>query len=213
MKVLKLNGVLLLPLKDNMSTTSLPLLQRMRDRVLFHLSLLWHSPKDYLYSFSYPTNKRIVLKSFDPQILNVVEKLHQEIETAIPELKVHFLGSASLGIDGVGDIDLTITTHEKKLTQFTHQLNQLFHVRPSKQRLQYIEWKFKRDGYPIEISFTHDTSPLYKRQTTVFSLLKNNPAILAEYKRLKESLNHSSIRNYHQQRMDFFNRILQNHHA
>lgn len=77
------------------------------------LKLLWKTPIEYLYSFTYPDDKYVQILPYDPKVTEIGQQLVNKIQKIYPYLKVIFIGSAVLGIAGQRDIDLIIECDPK----------------------------------------------------------------------------------------------------
>ena len=68
----------------------------------------------------------------------------------------------------------------------------------------FIEWKFKKNGYEVEVYLTEPP----ERQIRVFEILKSNKKLLKEYEDLKVSFDRKSYKDYQKAKYEFYNRIL-----
>lgn len=64
------------------------------------LRLFYQTPKDYLYLYTYPTDKKVKIEPYDPHVTATGEFISGKINKLFPGVKVHFIGSPVLGIDG-----------------------------------------------------------------------------------------------------------------
>lgn len=69
---------------------------------------------------------------------------------------------------------------------------------------KFLEWKFLKNGYNIQIYLTE----LPKRHIKIFEILKSNKSYLQEYEALKLKFNNKSYRDYQEAKFLFFNKIL-----
>jgi hypothetical protein len=171
------------------------------------IDLLFHSPKDFLYSFKYSNEKRIVMKPYNPLTKKMGDAIVKEIEKKCPEAKVYFFGSTNLGILGVDDIDLWITAPVSKFGAIRQKLEPLL-GKPSKRRVNRLEWERIQDGRHIEVVLVKPTSGVFAMQKKLFVSLRDDKKLLNEYVRIKKSLHAVSARQYHWTRMRFFNKIV-----
>ena len=69
---------------------------------------------------------------------------------------------------------------------------------------RFVEWKFKQEGYDIEIYLTEPPD----RQLKVYDILRLNKKLLIEYEELKWRFNGKSYRDYQEAKYKFYNKIL-----
>ena len=176
--------------------------------ILKDVILLLQSPKDYLYSFTYPTNRFVKIRPYKPSLQTTADKIINKIHKAAPNLKVYFVGSASFHISGQGDIDLVAKSKSKNFNKYLPVLTDIF-GNPSKKRSKFIEWHFMYNKYNIELLLADPTSPNFKNELKIYKILKKNKKLLKEYEAIKKSLNGLPVREYIKRRMSFFNKILE----
>lgn len=171
-------------------------------------SLLVTNPKTYLYyKYTLPPDKKVVIKAYDPKVTTVGKELVERIQTLLPNLKVHFIGSASLGIiQGDGDIDILIECPYDDFDKYLPNLISLL-GQPDKRREKFIEWHTTWKNYQIELDLTDPSSSILIEPLLGYTLLKNNPKYLKEYEQIKISSNGLSEWEYKKRKMEFFNRI------
>jgi len=179
----------------------------MYQSILSELKLLKQSPKNYLFSFTYPTNKTISIQPYDPKAAVVAEKFIKEIKKKCPTLSVEFLGSAAMKIAGIKDIDLFATAPAADFEKYLPFLTSLFGPY-CKRRGSFIEWNVEKKGFHIELSLIDPNVIAYQEAVKLYNLLQKNKALRTQYEKLKLSRHGTSIRNYHVKRMAFFNRVL-----
>ncbi len=170
------------------------------------IRLLIKSPRDYLYSFSYPGNKKVIIKPFDPGVTRVVQKITADLKILCPGLRVHFIGSSGLKIAGANDIDLYLSC---SLTEFSFYLKKLQgYFGPCKKfRGNIVEWEIVISGFPVDVVLIDLHNRRLRNQLALYNLLKTDRKLKQQYVKLKLGLNGASQREYIRSRMDFFNRI------
>ncbi len=180
-------------------------------RIFFrNIKLLLDSPKDFIYSFTIPVNKKVIIEKYDPRISKQAGELIRKINSLLPELKVHFYGSSALKIYGQNDIDLFLESPTTNLQQFLPRLASMF-GQPIKKKRQFTEWHLKKDRKKIDILLLSPVSPILLMQKKIYSLFKTDRSILKEYEALKIRSNGISSREYDRRQMEFFNRLLRQH--
>lgn len=170
-------------------------------------SLFLKTPKDFVYSFTYPTNKTITIEPYNPGVTRTGNKLTAKVRAIFPELKVHFIGSARLGILGQKDIDLMIECAPDDFEKYLPGLISLF-GNPDKKRSKFIEWHFVENGCSIEILLIDPSTHVFQGPLETFKLLKKNKYLLRKYEKIKKESDGISVREYKRRRMFFFNQIM-----
>lgn len=177
------------------------------DFISGEILLFLEGPKEYLYIFFLPKNQQVIMKPYRSNMQSAADKVVNRIKKIDPDLKIHFIGSASLHILGRGDIDLYAESSPAKFDYFLPVFSSLF-GEPSKKRGRYIEWKFKEGAYNVELSLIDPSTNLFKSQIAVYEKLKKDRELLNNYKLLKSKLNGLSVQEYTKRRMRFFNTFL-----
>lgn len=171
------------------------------------LRLFHQNPREYIYLFTYPQNRRVSIESYDPQVTKVGKFLVRKINKLYPELKVHFIGSAVLGIAGQRDIDLYAECFPRNFGRYIPGLISLFGP-PTKIRRKFIQWRLMKNGCLVELLLIDPSTDMFNLPLKTFELMKNNKKILQEYKKIKGLSSGLSVREYHKKRLQFFNKIL-----
>ncbi|NMC36490.1 hypothetical protein GYA49_05600 [Candidatus Beckwithbacteria bacterium] len=182
-------------------------IKKLLDTLRFHLTLFWQTPKDYLYSFTYSGKRKIAIKPFSGHARKVACEIIAWAESTFPGTTVYFVGSTNLGIEGIGDVDLFMPCEPKNFNNIVPIIEAKFGL-PTKTRPSYVEWKIDYKQVELEFTIIDPQSSFLKMQLEIFEKLQSNSKILAEYKNLKTSANHLSVRNYQLRKMEFFNRLL-----
>ncbi len=168
--------------------------------------LLLQSPQAYLYSFTLPNNKYITTHPYDPAANRLGKELVATLKEKFPELPVHFIGSAALGIVGQNDIDLVADAAPKDFQKYMPELTTLF-GEPTKKRFHFIEWVTERNGLSVEFLLIDPASPLGKNSIKGFEILQKDKKLLQEYEAIKNASNGVSEREYKRRLLQFFTRI------
>ncbi len=169
--------------------------------------MLTKEEKDYLSKIN--PNKKVSIYPFDPKGKALGETIVKQIKNHFPNLEVLFMGSVALGISGQKDIDIYALAYPKDFGKYLPIFEKLF-GKVDKQwkyvKKTFVEWKFKKDGYEIEIYLTEPP----ERQIRVYEILKSNKELLKEYQKLKLEFNGKSFRDYQKAKYEFYNKILNN---
>lgn len=171
------------------------------------LRLLWKSPIEYLYSFTYPHNKYVQIQAYDPKVTEIGKQLVNKIQKIYPYLKVIFIGSAVLGIAGQRDIDLIIVECDPK--DFPLYIGGLVSVlgQPVKVKSSFVEWIFNYKRCVVEALLIGKANPISRKTIQTFKRIQKNKNFLREYEKLKLKSNGVSLREYKRRRLEFFNYV------
>jgi GrpB-like predicted nucleotidyltransferase (UPF0157 family) len=178
--------------------------------ILRNIILLLVTPKDFLYSFTYSPTKKVDIKNYDPNCKKISNAIIHDLKKVAPSLKIHYVGSSSLGIIGEHDIDLVAGISYKKFGNYLPALTAKF-GRPNNKREKFIEWKIVNNGYNIEFSIIDPTHDAYKRKLNGIKALRENPKILKQYKFLKMNSQEVSEREYDRRKLWFFIKVRYRH--
>ena len=187
----------------------------MTSNIKTEFSLFLKSPKDYisrlvilwLHPYKFPSKDKLQVFPYDPVSNIKARELMRKIMKLCPNLEIHLIGSIGLKIEGRGDIDLYAVTPSAILSETFSKITSVF-GKPVKTGKTFSEWKFKYEGYPVELHVANPKDKDYYGQILLFNLLKNNREYLNEYRNLKIELNNRSMREYVSRRMVLFNKVL-----
>jgi GrpB-like predicted nucleotidyltransferase (UPF0157 family) len=168
---------------------------------------LLQTPKNYLYSFTLPKDKKVELSSYNPQAKKIADEILSIVKTINPLLVAHFIGSASLGIPGQNDIDIFVESTPSLFETYIPMFTSYF-TAPKKIRPEFVLWDIKKNNYEVEIVLIDPKSNKYIEQMKGYLAIKNDPKLRAEYIELKQSLANSSVQEYAQKKMEFFNKAI-----
>ena len=151
--------------------------------------------------------KRVSIYPFDPKAKQLGESVVEKIKKHFPHLKVLFMGSVALEIAGQKDIDIYALSDPKHFRKYQPAFRKLF-GKPAKRGKYvgeiFIEWKYQKDGYEIEVYLTEPP----ERQIRVFEILKSNKKLLKKYENLKLLFDGKIYKNYQRAKYEFYNKIL-----
>lgn len=173
---------------------------------LREVELLLRSPREYLYSYTYPKTETITILPYDAQVTRIGEEFKEEINRRLPDLQVYFAGSAALRIAGRRDIDLFAAGSGKQFHYYANELKKIL-GKPEKVRRHFIEWQVRRNGCVIEFLLSDPRRKQFQEPLSAYALLKKNKRLREEYERMKLASNGLSLREYTKRRMSFFNKI------
>lgn len=175
--------------------------------VLFHLDLLLHSPKAYLFSYTVSTTDKVVIKPYSEAAFKKGSEITKKIKLACPELKVSFVGSTSLGIDGTGDIDIVGSGKKEDFALYVAQLQELL-GEPDKVRPNFIDYRLQYKDVPLDVTIMDHSYSSYSRQIKVYQCLKKCSDFRQKYIALKKYCHGKSKREYNLRQMKLMNEIL-----
>lgn len=161
--------------------------------------------RDYLSKI--PQDKIVYIHPFDNRIVKTAKDIIFSINKIYPPLEIKHMGASALEISGQNDIDIYAFSDPDEFDKFLPGLTDLF-GKPIHKHKTFIEWKFNKNNYHVEFYLTAKDSRTMKKQIKVFEILKNNPNLLKEYERLKESMNGKSFREYQEKKYEFYHKIL-----
>lgn len=170
------------------------------------LLLLWRSPIEYVYSFTYPSNKYVKIYPYDPKITKIGEDIIQQIHTYYPHLDVHFIGSAVFKIAGQRDIDLVIDCKPENFNQYLPGLITVLGS-PTKIRTDHVEWTTHKDTCSVDVLLLDKNHPISRKTIEICERIGANEKYIRQYEKLKLSSNGVSYREYKRRRIEFFNKI------
>lgn len=169
--------------------------------------MLTKEERDYLSKID--PRRKVSIHPYDPKGKTLGEAIVKQIEKHFPDLKVLFMGSVALRISGQKDIDIYALADPKDFDKYLPIFEKLF-GKVDKQgkyvKKTFIEWKFIKDGYEIEVYLTEPP----ERQIQVYEVLKSNKKLLKKYEDLKSSFDGKSYKDYQKAKYEFYNKILIN---
>ncbi len=165
--------------------------------------LLWNMPIEYLYSFTYSTQKQIKIEPYDPEVTKTGQTMIDQIHAQYPSLKIHFLGSAALKIAGQRDLDLIAECKPHEIDSYLPGITRVI-GEPTKRRKNFVEWQFKRGTCKGELLLIDPENPIARKTLDVFYLMAKNKHLIKLYEELKIAANGTTVREYKRRRLAFF---------
>jgi hypothetical protein len=172
--------------------------------ILFFVNL-----KDYVYSFRDSTEVKIKIRPYEPEIGQKAQEWLTKIRNISPEpekIELNFIGSASFGLNGQGDIDIIGKCDPVDLKILTIKISKLI-ANTYNEGSEFSEWRFK-DKYIINFFLASPNSRLYRGYLDLYLALKNDNKLQNEYQKIKNASNGLSIRDYNRIRKPFFNKAV-----
>ncbi|MEJ0053702.1 MAG: GrpB family protein [bacterium] len=147
------------------------------------------------------------IKLFDPRAREEGFKICEEVGKILSRSSLHYIGSSRLGIAGENDIDISIVS-SGSFDDELESLKRLYGEPTSfKPQRNWAEWKFKRNGFPVELYLNGTLSPLLAEQIKTHEVLLQSPALAKEYEQLKLGAEGMKRREYMRKKYEFFNKI------
>ena len=171
--------------------------------------MLTDNQKKYLANI--PRNRTVRIFPFDATMVKkITDSILDRVRSSISEVwPIQFLGSSALGISGQKDIEVFIVCPSDSFQPYIPMLMKEFgSPNPWIKGTTSIGWEWEEDGYNIELYLTDPKAPETIEQLQVFEILKENPALKAEFENLKLGFDGKSYRDYQKAKYRFFNRIL-----
>ncbi len=152
---------------------------------------------------------KIRILPFDATAEKKFEKVKRKIQAVIgDEYAIEHHGATSLGISGQDEIDIYIPVSPEKFDLLIEMLQQPFGKSRSFYPQKRAHFVTNEDGKHIDIFPINQESDDWKNMIRFKKILKENSKQLEEYRKLKESGNGLSIREYYRQKLIFINNIL-----
>ncbi len=167
------------------------------------IMLFLRAPKEFLFSFTYPTNTYVTIKPYDPKVTDMGKDIIKEIHKVYPELIVHLLGSTALEIAGQRDIDLIAECSASDFNRYLPGLVKLF-GEPEKTHTLFVEWSFTKSDCDIQFLLIDPKAPLYKKMIKTNKKLASSKKLAKAYEKVKLEANGVSVREYARRRLEFF---------
>ncbi len=152
---------------------------------------------------------KISIVPFDPTAEEKFQRVKQQVQNALgTQIAVEHRGATSLGISGQDEIDVYIPTPEAKFGSLINPLKMLFGEPKSLYPLERVRFVTEESGKHVDVFLINEEHEGWKNEVKFEAYLKSHPEALDEYRKLKESGNGLSIREYYRRKTDFINEIL-----
>lgn len=146
----------------------------------------------------------ISIVPFDPTAEEKFQKVRALIQEALgDDIVVEHHGATSLGISGQDEIDIYLPTAEKQFDTLVEALKPLFHEPKSLYPLKRARFAATVDGKHIDIFPINEESDDWKNLVQFEARLRAQPEKLEAYRKLKESGQGLSVREYYRRKILF----------
>lgn len=143
------------------------------------------------------------LQPWTPKLQQIAQDLINQIHEVAPELEVLFMGAAALELPGKNDLDLDILCDKRDVATYTQKLLQIL-GEPKERQNTLTAWEFEFKGVAIDAILSDPSISHVPEQRKVFEMLKANPKLLNEYRKLKEDCDDLPYSEYEERKKAFF---------
>jgi len=151
----------------------------------------------------------VVIVPFDTtaeeKFLTIKKRIHSSLGV---DIRVEHHGATSLGISGQDEIDVYIPVVPDKFDALMASLDGLFGKPASMYPRQRARFVTSVDDKHIDVFLINENSSDWRNCVKFESYLKNHSTDLETYRKLKESGNTLSTREYYRIKTEFINEIL-----
>lgn len=155
-------------------------------------------------------SKKVKIVPYNPKVKEVFERQKREILDILGQnIEVLHLGATGLGISGQGEIDLVIPISLDRFDEFIEKFKKVYGDPKSFSPNNRVRFNHKQGDTNIEIVIVNRDSEGWKRNIAFDNYLKTHPKALEAYRKLKETNNGISVREYYRRKMEFINNILE----
>lgn len=113
------------------------------------------------------------------------------------------MGAAALELPGKNDLDLDILCDKRDVATYTQKLLQIL-GEPKERQNTLTAWEFEFKGVAIDAILSDPSISHVPEQRKVFEMLKANPKLLNEYRKLKEDCDDLPYSEYEERKKAFF---------
>ncbi len=153
--------------------------------------------------------KTITIVPFDITAEEKFQRVRAKIQEALgQDVRIEHHGATSLGISGQDEIDVYLPVSPARFEALVEALKSRFGEPRSFYPLKRARFVTEENGKHIDIFPINEESVDWKNLVKFETILRSDPAKLEEYRRLKESGNGLSTREYYRRKLEFINKIL-----
>lgn len=156
-------------------------------------------------------DSKIKIVPFDLSSQKKFEKVKLLIQSKLGnEIQIEHRGATSLGISGQDEIDIYIPVLSEEFNKYINPLTELFGEPRSHYALERARFVTFENGKHIDVFLINKEGVGWIEGLKFENYLKGHPQALEEYRKLKESGNGLSTREYYRRKIEFINDILEN---
>jgi GrpB-like predicted nucleotidyltransferase (UPF0157 family) len=155
------------------------------------------------------SNKKIVhIHPYDPKIKDTFEKQKEKLVKLLGKVPIYHRGASSLEISGKNDIDIYIPVPEDQFDTLLDKLQTKYEM-GSMSIHNRARFNTILDRIDIEIFLVNELSKDWTDNILFWEFLKNNPAILKKYEKIKAEAEGKSLREYYTIKTEFINEVME----
>ena len=151
----------------------------------------------------------VVVVPWDPTCEDKFLQIQKQIQGLLgAQQAVEHRGASSLKISGQDEIDIYIPVSREKYDQTVNQIINLFGNPRSNYPLSRARFATSIAGKHIDVFVINKDDDSWKDSEIFYNYLLSNPAVLDEYRQLKENSQGKSTRAYYTVKTEFINEVL-----
>ncbi len=146
---------------------------------------------------------------FDPTAEEKFQKVRERVWSVLgTNVPVEHHGATSLGISGQDEIDLYIPVPPQRFGALINPLTEVFGAPASLYPLERARFEVKQDDKHVTLFLVNSEGPAWKDSVRFETYLRQHPEALERYRKLKESGDGLSMKEYYRRKIEFINEIL-----
>lgn len=155
-------------------------------------------------------DSKIKIVPFDTSSQEKFEKVKLLIQSKLGnEIQIEHRGATSLGISGQDEIDIYIPVLPDEFNKYIKLLTELFGKSRSYYALERARFATSEKGKRIDVFLINKEGSGWTENLRFENFLKEHPQVLEEYRKLKESGDGLSTKEYYRRKIEFINDILE----
>lgn len=155
-------------------------------------------------------DSKIKIVSFDPSSQEKFEKVKLLIQSKLgSEIQIEHRGATSLGISGQDEIDIYIPVLPDEFNKYINLLTELFGEPRSHYAIERARFVITEAGKHIDVFLINKEGVGWIDGLRFENYLEEHPQALEEYRKLKESGDGLSTREYYRRKIEYINDILE----
>lgn len=152
---------------------------------------------------------KVKIVPFDPNCQEKFEKVKKIIQSKLGEtIRIEHRGASGLGISGQDEIDIYVPVQPNRFDSLAVSLTELFGKPRSYYPLERVRFVTSEAEKHIDVFLINEEHQGWLDSVKFESCLRSNPETLEEYRKLKESGNGLSTREYYRKKIEFINNVL-----
>ncbi len=156
-----------------------------------------------------PNNDQIVIKPFDPESPKIFEEVKEEVVKALGEVRVEHRGASALGISGQDEIDIYVPVAPNNFNSTVTKMSTAFGEPKSNYPLVRARFHLDSYGKNIDVFVINEKDSGWVDSEIFTNWLLTHADTLEEYRKLKESGEGLSTREYYTKKIEFINKIIE----